>query len=200
MPCGGAMKVYIEPILPEPTVWIMGHGRVAESLCIMADLMGMNVIVNDAGAQWDKFPNATQVITDDIDYSNLQPKPTDFVVIATQHKGDHESITQALKCNASYIALIASRKRSRLVLDYLQEKDIAQSDIERVVAPCGIDLGASSPEEIALCIISEITLLRRSGTGQRLKDMLQREDGQISPLPQNSNTKDKHNGVSASAE
>lgn len=178
MPCGGGMKVYVEPVLPEPTLWIMGHGRVAESLCIMADLMGMKVVVNDAGATRDKFPNAAQVITDDIDYSSLQPSNTDYVVIATQHKGDHESISQALKCKAAYIALIASRKRSRLVLDYLQDKDFGQADIERVVAPCGIDLGASTPEEIALCIISEITMLRRDGTGQRRHDMLKQEDAE----------------------
>lgn len=187
MPCGGAMKVYIEPVLPEPTLWLMGHGRVAESLCIMADLMGMKVIVNDAGATQEKFVNAAQVITDDIDYSSLQPTSTDYVVIATQHKGDHESISQALKCNAAYIALIASRKRSRLVLDYLHDRGFEQADIDRVVAPCGIDLGASTPEEIALCIISEITMLRRKGTGQRRHQMLKEESAQQEKLAQKAN-------------
>ncbi len=179
MPCGGGMRVYVEPVLPEPALWLMGHGRVAEALCIMADLMGLKVIVNDPGAEWEKFPNASQLITDDIDYSTLTPEKTDFVVIATQHKGDHESISQALKSDAEYIALIASRKRARLVLDYLVEQDFSEDDINRVKAPCGIDLGASTPEEIALCIISEITLLRRGGTGQRRHDMLKQEDAQM---------------------
>lgn len=176
MPCGGGMKVYVEPVLPEPALWIMGHGRVAESMCIMGDLLGYRVIVNDMGASWEKFPNAKQVITDDIDYSQLNPSQNDYVVIATQHKGDHESIKQALSCNAGYIALIASRKRSRLVLDYLREENFSEEDISRVVAPSGLDLGPRTPEEIALCILSEITLLRRTGTGIRMIDKLMMED------------------------
>ena len=176
MPCGGGMKVYVEPVLPEPALWIMGHGRVAESLCIMGDLLGYRVIVNDLGASWEKFPNAKQVITDDLDYSQLTPNPKDYVVIATQHKGDHESIKRALDCDAGYIALIASRKRSRLVLDYLREENFSEDEIARVVAPSGLDLGPRTPEEIALCILSEITLLRRQGTGLRMLDKLMMED------------------------
>ena len=176
MPCGGGMKVYVEPVLPEPALWIMGHGRVAESMCIMGDLLGYRVIVNDLGASWKKFPNAKQVITDDLDYSQLNPNPNDYVVIATQHKGDHESIKQALACKAGYIALIASRKRSRLVLDYLREENFSEEEISRVVAPSGLDLGPRTPEEIALCILSEITLLRRQGTGIRMIDKLMMED------------------------
>ena len=176
MPCGGGMKVYVEPVLPEPALWIMGHGRVAESLCIMGDLLGYQVIVNDIGADWNKFPNATQIIKDDLDYEQLNPKPTDYVVIATQHKGDHESIKKALECDSQYIALIASRKRSRLVLDFLREEQFSEEQISRVVAPSGLDLGPRTPEEIALCILSEITQLRREGTGIRMKDKLMLEE------------------------
>jgi xanthine dehydrogenase accessory factor len=81
-----------------------------------------------------------------------------------------------LLCNASYIALIASRKRARLVLDYLREEKFSENDISRVVAPSGLDLGPQTPEEIALCILSEITLLRRSGTGMRNRDKLLAEE------------------------
>lgn len=168
MPCGGGMRVYVEPVLPEPTLWLMGHGRVAEVLCTMADLVGLNVVVNDPGAEWEKFPNARQLVTDDLDYSTLVPNADDYVVIATQHKGDHESIAQALKSQAHYIALIASRKRSGLVLDYLTEIGFSETELKRVNTPCGIDLGATTPEEIALSIVSEITLLRRNGSGQRM--------------------------------
>jgi len=176
MPCGGGMKVYVEPVLPEPAIWIMGHGRVAEVICAMGDMLNYRVIVNDAGATWDKFPNAKQIITDDIDYSQLTPRQNDYVIIATQHKGDHESIKQALSCDAGYIALIASRKRARLVLDYLRDENFSEDEISRVVAPSGIDLGPQTPEEIALCILSEITLLRRGGTGVRNCDKLMAED------------------------
>jgi len=175
MPCGGHMRVYIEPTVPKPSVWIMGHGEVAEHISHLADMMGFAVIVNDAMATHDKFADATRLITDDIDYSELTPGAGDFVVIATQHKGDHESMSRALKSDARYIALIASRKRSRLVMDYLRKKNFSEEDIRRVMAPCGLDLGARTPAEIALSVISEIVLVRRQASGVRMRDTLYRE-------------------------
>ena len=175
MPCGGHMRVFIEPFIPKPSIWIMGHGAVAEHLCHLADLMGLSVIVNDSMAEREKFPDAARLISDDIDYSLLTPTAQDFVVIATQHKGDHESISRALASDARYIALIASRKRSRLVLDYLRQKKFSDSDIGRVMAPCGLDIGARSPAEIALSVISEIVLVRRQASGIRMRDTLHRE-------------------------
>jgi len=175
MPCGGSMRVYVEPVLPRPSLWIMGHGRVAESLCILGDLLGLKVVVNDPGVEWDKYPNANRLITDDLDYEQLQPAAGDYVVIATQHKGDHESMKRALASEAGYIALIASRKRSGLVMDYLREEGFGEQDIARVMAPSGLDLGAVTPEEIALCVMSEIVLLRRGGTGMRMREKLQQE-------------------------
>jgi xanthine dehydrogenase accessory factor len=178
MPCGGSMRVYVEPVLSRPTLWIMGHGRVAECLCLMGDLLGLKVVVNDPGVDWEQYPNATRLITDDLDYQQLQPGPGDFVVIATQHKGDHESMRRALSSQADYIALIASRKRSRLVLDYLRHEGFGEDQIRRVMAPSGLDLGARTPEEIALCVISEIVLVRRGGSGLRMRDKLRQEKTQ----------------------
>lgn len=169
------MRVYIEPSSPKPSVWIMGHGAVAEHICHLADLMGFAVIVNDSMAEREKFPDAAEIVTDDIDYSLLVPKAEDFVVIATQHKGDHESMSRALVSNAQYIALIASRKRSRLVLDYLRDKQFSDTDIARVMAPCGLDIGARTPAEIALSVISEIVLVRRRASGVRMRDTLHQE-------------------------
>lgn len=178
MPCGGSMRVYVEPVLPRPTLWLMGHGRVAECLCQMGDLMGLNVVVNDPIISWEKYPAATRLVTDDIDYEQLQPEAGDYVVIATQHKGDHESMKRALASKAGYIALIASRKRSRLVLDYLRHEAFSEEDLQRVMAPSGLDLGARTPEEIALCVISEIVMMRRHGTGLRMCDKLMMESQQ----------------------
>ncbi|MDZ7842115.1 MAG: XdhC family protein [Gammaproteobacteria bacterium] len=173
MPCGGSMRVYIEPMLPRPTLWIMGHGRVGECLCQLGDLAGLEVVVNDPAVTREKYPAAARLITDDIDYRELKPRADDYVVIATQHKGDHESMQRALAANPGYIALIASRKRSRLVLDYLRQEGFAQQDLEKVVAPAGLDLGARTPEEIALCVISEIVMLRRGGSGMRMRDKIE---------------------------
>lgn len=173
MPCGGSMRVYVEPVLPKPTLWIMGHGRVAECLCGLGDMMGLEIVVNDPAVDEDRYPDAARLITDDLDYEALKPGPDDFVVIATQHKGDHESMQRALAAGPAYIALIASRKRSNLVLDYLRQAGFTTRDLDKVVAPAGLDLGARTPEEIALAIISEIVMLRRHGTASRLRDKRQ---------------------------
>ena len=178
MPCGGHMRVYVEPVLARSTLWIMGHGRVAECLCSMGDMLGLEVVVNDPVVDREHYPAASRLVTNDPDYAELTPQRDDFVVIATQHKGDHESMKQALASEAAYIALIASRKRSRLVLDYLRDEGFSEDDLARVMAPSGIDLGARTPEEIALCVISEIVLVRRGGTGLRMRDKLRAEKEQ----------------------
>ena len=176
MPCGGSMRVYVEPMLPKPTLWIMGHGRVAECLCLLGDLMGFTVVVNDPMVERGRYPAAAQLITDDINYSQLTPTSDDFVVVATQHKGDHQSMTRALGSQAGYIALIASRKRSRLVLGYLRREGFDEVAMARVMAPAGIDIGARTPEEIGLSVITEIVMKRRAGSGAPMRDRLMRED------------------------
>jgi xanthine dehydrogenase accessory factor len=129
------------------------HGpRARRGCCADGRLLGFRVIVNDPIVDREHYPAAARLITDDIDYRQLQPAAGDYVVIATQHKGDHESLKQALGSPAGYIALIASRKRSRLVLDYLREAGFDAAALERVMAPAGLDLGARTPEEIALCV------------------------------------------------
>src|SRR6266404_3014212 len=139
MPCGGRMRIFVDPVLPRPQLWLMGHGRIAEALCTLADLLGFDVIVDDGGATWQRYVAAKRLITDDLDYSQLAPLPNDSVVIASQHKGDHESIERALASEARYIAL--------------------------VVAPAGLDLGGRTPEEIALSVVSQMVMVRRGGSG-----------------------------------
>jgi xanthine dehydrogenase accessory factor len=165
MPCGGRMRVFVDPVLPRPQLWLLGHGRIAEALCTLADLLGFDVIVDDGAATWQRYVAAKRLITDDLDYSQLAPLPRDFVVIASQHKGDHESVECALGSEARYIALIASRRRSGLVLRYLRENGVDRDNLARVAAPAGIDLGGRTPEEIALSVVSQMVMVRRGGSG-----------------------------------
>jgi xanthine dehydrogenase accessory factor len=167
MPCGGSMQVYVEPVVPRPTLWILGHGRVAECLCHLGALMSFDVVVDDPMASPDRYPGAVRLIADDPDYGELRPKPTDFVVIATQHRGDHESLRRLLASDVAYIALIASRKRTTLVIDYLRAQGFDQPALGRIRAPAGIDIGARTAEEMALSVIGEAVLVRRSRTTRR---------------------------------
>jgi xanthine dehydrogenase accessory factor len=167
MPCGGKMYVYVEPFLPKPHLLIVGHGKIAESLAQFAHILNFRVTVDDLAAPSEKFKNC-QIITDDGDFSKLAITPQTFVIIATQHKSDHLSIKSALEKGARYIALIASRKRASLVLEYLQGYGFSEEQLSVIRSPAGLDLQAVTPEEIALSIISEIVAVRRGGTGEPL--------------------------------
>jgi len=164
MPCGGKMEVFIEPVLPKPELLIVGHGRIAEALATLGHLMGFSITVNDPAADLASFPNASRLVTEDFDLTETPIGPKTFVVIATQHKRDHLWLQKALEGNAAYVALIASRHRSKLVLDFLGASGLPAEKIAAVWAPAGLDLGATTPEEIALSIVSQMVALRRGGS------------------------------------
>ena len=174
------MRVFVEPILPARRLWILGHGRVAECLCELAAFMKLKVTVIDPNAEQHLYPLADQLIVDDWNYERLTPRAEDFVVIATQHKGDHQSMKQALTTPVRYIALIASRKRTRLVMKYLREDGFNDLDMSRVYAPAGLGLGARTPEGIALSVIAEIVACGCHGTGTSKREPL--ENGTVIPL------------------
>ena len=170
MPCGGKMDVYIEPVLPQPELLIVGHGRIAEVLATIAHLVNFSVTVNDPGADPVAFPQAAHLVTEDFDLSETPIDSGTYVVIATLHKQDHLWLQKALERNAAYISLVASRHRSRLVLDYLLATGMPAEKIARVWAPAGLDLGAATPEEIALSIVSQMVALRRGSSVKALKE------------------------------
>ena len=166
MPCGGMMKVFIEPFLPRPELLILGHGRIAETLAEIAHLMNFSVTINDASASSQAFPNADRLVTSGFGPADMEIGPNTYVVIATQHKGDHLSTARAIEGHAPYIALVASRKRAQLVLDYLVATGVSPEKLAaaRIHAPAGLDIGAQTPDEVALSIMSEIVAIRRGGS------------------------------------
>ena len=171
MPCGGEMEVYIEPYMPRPELMIIGHGRIAEVLAQLAHIVHFSVTVNDATATRENFPTADRLITSDIDFSEMIIGAHTYVVVVTQHKGDQHSIKKALEGKGSYIGLVASTKRSKLVFQYLSDDGIPSNELKRVRSPAGFDYAGTSPEEIALSIVGEIVCLRRGGTGRPMIEL-----------------------------
>jgi xanthine dehydrogenase accessory factor len=169
MPCGGLMDVYIEPVVPKPELLIVGHGRIAETLATLGHLMNFHVTVSDPAADKESFPQADRLICEDFDRTETPIGPRTHVVIATLHKRDHVWLQKALEGSAAYVALIASTHRAKLVLDYLLLEGVPTETVEKVWAPAGLDLGAATPEEIALSIISQIVLFRRCGTTKQIE-------------------------------
>jgi len=168
MPCGGKMDIYIEPVMPTPELLIAGHGRIAESLAAFAHMLGFRIAINDPGAEAAAFPQAERIIAEDFDLNEAPISANTYVVIATQHKNDHRWLQKALEGEAAYVALIASQHRAKLVLDYLAAEGAPAEKLAKIYAPAGFDLGAATPEEIALSIMSQIVALRRGGAGHSL--------------------------------
>jgi xanthine dehydrogenase accessory factor len=169
MPCGGKMDVYIEPVLPKPELLIAGHGRISEALASLGQLLGFRVTVNDPGAESAAFPQADRLVAKDFDLSQTTIGANTYVVIATQHKNDHLWLQKALNSQSAYVALVASQHRATLVLDYLAAEGISPDRIANIFTPAGLDLGATTPEEIALSIMSQIVALRRGGKVGRIR-------------------------------
>lgn len=169
MPCGGVMDIYIEPVVPQPELLLVGHGRITESLAAIAKLLGFFVTVNNLASGNEPMASVDRLISEDLDLTNTPIGPRTYVVIATQHKSDHLWLQKALESDAAYIALIASRHRSELIMDYLLATGAPAQKVANVWAPAGLDLGATTPEEVALSIMSHIVALRRGGSARPFK-------------------------------
>ncbi len=173
MPCGGFMNIYVEPMTPEPKLLVLGHGIIAETLAAFGHLLEFHVVVNDPLATEQAFPNAHLRITEDPDYAKVEADEETFVVITTQHKSDYEALERVLRQGPAYVGLVASPKRSALLMERLHEDGFEVDVLKRVSAPAGLDVGARTPQEIALSIFSEILTHYRGGrsTGRPLVEV-----------------------------
>lgn len=168
IPCGGYMSVIVEPQVRVPTLLVRGMGRVVEVLCQMARTLKFKVVVQTPEGEASRYPEASEVLTkpleiDDIDF------PVDYFVLATHHRDDDRIAWEALKRGISYVAVVASKKKTGIITDYFRAHGIADADLERFHAPAGLDLKARTAEEIALSILSEIVMHRNGGTGQPMR-------------------------------
>ena len=173
MPCGGYMEIYVEAMMQAPRLLVLGHGAIAETLLRFGHALGFHVTVNDALATAEAFPDADVRITQDPDYAKVECDAQTYVVIATQHRSDYEALQRVLGQAPAYVGLVASRKRSALVLERLHEDGTPLELLRRVASPAGLDVGAETPQEIALSILSEIVQRLRGAhtSGRPLMDV-----------------------------
>jgi len=174
MICGGNTEIFIEPILSPPTLHIFGGGHIGLSLVKISKLLGFKVVVIDNRPEYasaERFPEADLTILEEYDksFQKLKMDNSSYIVIVTYgHKGDETVLEKALATEAKYIGMIGSRNKNRTVFSHLLAKGIPQEQIDRVHAPIGLDIKAQTPEEIAISILAEIILVRRSAdTGAR---------------------------------
>lgn len=173
--CGGQMEVFIEPIEAAPAVYIFGAGHVGFYLAQMAQEAGFGVHVIDdraAFANVDRFPTAASVVVDDIPQwlARTTMPPSAYAVIVTRgHRNDLDVLREIAPRDLRYVGLIGSRaKVARLYEAVMAEGVVAPEQLERIHAPIGLDIGAVTPQEIAVSITAELIAVRR-GKADALK-------------------------------
>lgn len=165
--CGGTLEIFIEPVLPTPLLYIFGAGHVGHELSKAATRAGFDVTITDdrdAYANKERFPEASQIIAEDYDQAlaHITPTETSFIVIVTRgHHDDMRVLRWAVQTNAKYIGMVGSKRKAITVFRELVKEGLKPELFERVHSPVGLDIGAITPEEIAISITAELIALRR---------------------------------------
>jgi xanthine dehydrogenase accessory factor len=160
-PSKGTMDVFIEPVLPHPSLVILGGSPVALSLAAQARQLGYHVTIAAPSADLPETPDADMLI-DGFALGKLNQAKR-FVVVSTQGKGDEAALRAAVALDAAYHAFVGSRRKMAALRAKLIAEGCDPRAIDRIKAPAGLDLGAITPEEIAMSILAEITVERRRG-------------------------------------
>src|ERR1700677_768497 len=160
-PSKGTMDIFVEPVLPHPSLVILGASPVAMSLAGQARQLGYHVTIAAPASDRASEPDA-DVITDGFEPRYLNDARR-FVVISTQGRGDEAALKASVGIDAAYHGFVGSRRKMVALRDKLIGDGVAASVLDRIKAPAGLDLGAITPEEIAMSILAEITTLRRRG-------------------------------------
>lgn len=165
--CGGTLDIFIEPVLPPALLYIFGAGHVAVNLYRTARGAGFDVTVvddRDSYASRERFPDAKAVIAEDFDkaMARINPGETSYIVIVTRgHRDDMRVLRWAVQTQARYIGMIGSKRKTISIFRELVKEGISENLFERVHAPVGLDIGAITPEEIAVAITAELIAARR---------------------------------------
>ena len=168
--CGGQMDVYIEPIEPSPELYIIGAGHVGYHLARVAHEVGFRVHVVDDREKFanrERFPAAEEVIAGDISawLASTQLPPHAYAVIVTRgHTNDLEALRALAPRELRYLGLIGSRAKVARIYDALTADRMPAEYLKRVHAPIGLDIGAVTPQEIAVSILAELIAVKHGKT------------------------------------
>jgi xanthine dehydrogenase accessory factor len=159
---GGALDIYIEPVLPRTQLVILGRSPVAVTLARLSQVLGYRVVMVAERLQEEISTDVGLIEDKGFKLDSAKVTPESFVVVSTQGEGDEEALEQAMQSPASYVAFVASKTKAGKVFEFLRGRGIAQSRLEQVHAPAGLNIAATSPEEIAVSILAEIIKVRHS--------------------------------------
>jgi xanthine dehydrogenase accessory factor len=168
-------QIYVEGFTTPPTLILVGGGHVNKAVSNLANTLGFRIIVVDDRSEFankDRFPEAEKVIIADYGrgLNELRINSNSYIVVATRgHKYDDVALTSAIRTPARFVGLLGSRRKSILIYKNLLSNNVPLEQIQEVHAPIGLNIGALTPEELAVSIMAEITMVRRGGDGGLMK-------------------------------
>lgn len=166
---GGALDIYLEPVKPKPQIMILGRSPVAQILAQLGSTIGYGVSVVSSESPKDGIAGVESIAADDFKLPGGKITAQTFVVVSTQGEGDEEALEQAVNSNALYVAFVASKTKAGKVLEFLKARGVSQEKVSRVRVPAGLNIGATSPEEIAVSILAEIVQMRANAVKSAAK-------------------------------
>jgi len=175
--CGATLEVFFEVLHPEPRLIIAGAGYVAQALARLASALDFRIVVVDDRrdlADPVVFEEKVQLTFGDIPQTihELEPDESSWIVIVTRgHHLDKDALQAALGTNAAYVGMIGSPSKVKRIFKDLLKEGISRERLEQVHAPIGLDLGAETPDEIALSIAAEMVMIRKKGSGAALNTL-----------------------------
>ena len=170
--CGGQLNIFVEPVTPQPKAIIFGGGHVSKSISKVANIAGFaSTIVDDreAFANPERFPEAeaTHAAPYEEVFDKLAITSNTFVIIVTRgHRDDMRVLKWAVTTGAKYIAMIGSKRKTISVIHELEKEGMRRELFEKIFAPMGLEIGAESPEEIAIAVVAEMIAVRRAPEGE----------------------------------
>jgi xanthine dehydrogenase accessory factor len=166
--CGGQLNIFIEPVEPQPQAIIFGGGHVSKSISKVANLAGFSTVIVDdreAFANPERFPEADATYADEYEkvFPQLHVTSSSYLVIVTRgHRDDMRVLRWAVNTPARYISMIGSKRKTIAVVKELEKEGLPRHLFEKIFAPMGLDIGAESPEEIAISVVAEMIAVRRA--------------------------------------
>ena len=164
--CGGTLEIFVEPILPTPYVYIFGAGHVSLSVSKVATQAGFKTVIIDdreAYANRERFPEAAEIYADEYEtiFTRLAPNSSSFIIAVTRgHRDDMRVLRWAAGTPARYVGMIGSKRKVIEIVKFLENEGIPAAQLTRVHAPIGLEIGAITPEEIAVSIVAEKIAVR----------------------------------------
>ena len=162
---GGTLDIFVDPITKPPVLLVLGRSPVARTLTDFASRVGFYVVAAFPGVDEELFPRANHVI-DGLEWDPSLGAAPGFVVVATQGQRDEQSLESALSTGARYITFVASQRKWDKLRTYLKERGHDEDHVDAIVAPAGIEIGATTPEEIALSVVADVVKTRRTELGE----------------------------------